>query len=389
LDTGPVTSLIERAEEVPQLHQAPAQEDDTNRLSGTILLAEDNPDNQRLITLNARRLGAELTVVENGELAVVAALARPYDLVLMDMQMPVMDGLTAVRTLRAKGYRGPIVALTANATAQDMQDCLNAGCDGFLTKPIERGRFAETLRSYLNLNAEEAPEDEPQPIFPPQLEKDPGLTGLMGQFLVRMVDYHKDLQQAMSGGDIEVVRQQARKIKAVGSDYMLPQVMEIAGQLEFAATASNGPAIQNLIAKLGTLINRIELAVPHPAKDQAASGDEPPIVSELMQEGPDMVDLVAYFVERLPGYLRCLQDAQAAGDMVVLKKQAHDLKAVGGGYGYPQVTELAMELEAAATEGQPETAGALIEAFGRLVGRIEANAALADQPTSATAGLGV
>jgi HPt (histidine-containing phosphotransfer) domain-containing protein len=94
-------------------------------------------------------------------------------------------------------------------------------------------------------------------------------------------------------------------------------------------------------------------------------------------------------VERLPGYLRCLQDAQAAGDMVVLKKQAHDLKAVGGGYGYPQVTELAMELEAAATEGQPETAGALIEAFGRLVGRIEANAALADQPTSATAGLGV
>ena len=384
LDTGSVASL---AEEAPRLPQQAEQEDAADLVSGTILVAEDNPDNQRLITLNARRLGAEITVVENGELAVAAALSRPYDLVLMDMQMPVMDGLTAVRILRAKGYCAPIVALTANATAQDMQNCLNAGCDGFLTKPIERGRFGETLRSHLKLNAENASEQDLDPIIPSQLQKDPGLTDLMEHFLASMIDLHGKLQHTMASGEIEEVRQQARKIKSMGADYMFPQVTEIAGRLEFAATAGNRAATQDLIAKLGTLIDRIELAVPRTVEMEADWGDETPIVSDLMQE-PEMADLVAYFLERLPGYLKGLQDAHAAGDMAALKKHAHDLKAVGGGYGYPQVTELAMKLEAACADGTPEKVGALVELFGRLAGRIDAGASLAGEPAPFAAAAG-
>jgi|GEM_PF-3638851 len=106
-------------------------------LSGEILLAEDTPDNQRLFSLYIKKAGSQLTIADNGKLAVEAALSRHFDLVLMDMQMPVMDGIEAVQTLRRAGYTQPIVALTANAMKEDQDKCFQAGCDGFLAKPVK------------------------------------------------------------------------------------------------------------------------------------------------------------------------------------------------------------------------------------------------------------
>jgi CheY-like chemotaxis protein len=116
------------------------------RLHGRILLAEDGVDNRRLLTAILRKAGAEVVTAENGEEAVAAvqqaaAVGTPFGLVLMDMQMPVMDGYTATRMLRAAGWRGAIVALTAHAMEGDRERCLAEGCDGYETKPVRADRL--------------------------------------------------------------------------------------------------------------------------------------------------------------------------------------------------------------------------------------------------------
>lgn len=132
-------------------HVSPLQERSSPRsgkiASGErILLAEDCTDNQRIITLILTNAGFQVTTAENGQLAcekVIAAMqeGKPFDMVLMDMQMPIVEGCEATRRLRAAGYARPIVALTAHATVEDRRRCLEAGCDFYVTKPINRAEL--------------------------------------------------------------------------------------------------------------------------------------------------------------------------------------------------------------------------------------------------------
>lgn len=115
-----------------------------------ILLAEDGVDSQRLISAILTHRGAEVSVVENGQLAILEALSaesseNPFDVVLLDMQMPVMDGYAAARQLRRAGYTRPIIAVTANVMPQDQQLCLAAGCDDYSRKPIDKGQLVESI----------------------------------------------------------------------------------------------------------------------------------------------------------------------------------------------------------------------------------------------------
>jgi len=148
----------ERLPNRSEIERHPADEVNATSLSipfeARVLLAEDALDMQRLLSFVLTKSGVDVTIAENGRIAVDMALAawyadQPFDLIFMDMQMPVLDGYTATRQLRQSGYPGPIVALTAHAMAGDREKCLEAGCNDYTTKPIERQTLIAMVSSYV------------------------------------------------------------------------------------------------------------------------------------------------------------------------------------------------------------------------------------------------
>jgi signal transduction histidine kinase len=149
-----VTVATGKLDGVPMLDSRPSKSPESQtswqsirvRAGLRILLADDCNDNRRIISHILSKAGFSVTLAENGleacEKAVAAMSAgQPFDLILMDMQMPIMEGYEATRRLRDAGYQGPVIALTAHAAADDRQKCIEAGCNHYLSKPIHRERL--------------------------------------------------------------------------------------------------------------------------------------------------------------------------------------------------------------------------------------------------------
>jgi PAS domain S-box-containing protein len=119
------------------------------RLSGQVLVVEDSANNRMLMKILLEKFGLQVTMASDGIQGLQMAQSRPFDLILMDIQMPRMTGYEVVRTLRDQGLRTPIVALTAHAMKEDHQRCLEVGCDQVMTKPVDRGRLKQILQQYL------------------------------------------------------------------------------------------------------------------------------------------------------------------------------------------------------------------------------------------------
>ena len=115
-----------------------------------IMVVDDGKPNRRLIKLILEKAGCQVTEAENGQIAVDKASETTFDVILMDMQMPVLDGYLATARLRELGYTSPILALTANAMTGDQEKCYNAGCDGFLSKPVNIDQLIATIGKYVN-----------------------------------------------------------------------------------------------------------------------------------------------------------------------------------------------------------------------------------------------
>jgi len=135
---------------------APDVEPDTstgNGFFGKVLAVEDSATNQRLIGLLLKQHGFKVTIAKDGKEAVEKALSESFDLILMDMQMPNMNGYDATKTLRRNHLKTPIVALTAKAMHGDREKCIDAGCNDYLAKPVKRKDLMEVIQKYLLLES--------------------------------------------------------------------------------------------------------------------------------------------------------------------------------------------------------------------------------------------
>jgi CheY-like chemotaxis protein len=117
--------------------------------SEVILIVEDNPTNRKLIEVILRRAGFQTLSVEDGESALEVALREKPQLILMDIQLPGMNGLEATRILRAASFLAPIIALTGNESGQERDEAAAAGCTAHITKPVDPRTFPDQIRSFL------------------------------------------------------------------------------------------------------------------------------------------------------------------------------------------------------------------------------------------------
>lgn len=148
--TGGKTSSQEKSES--HLESPPKSSSPAHRplQDSKILLVEDSRDNQLLIQILLEKAGARVTVADDGRQGIRKALQEDFSLVLMDVQMPEMDGIDAAQELRKKGYDKPIVALTAHAMKEEKERCLKSGFDDFLTKPVQKDRMIAILKTNIN-----------------------------------------------------------------------------------------------------------------------------------------------------------------------------------------------------------------------------------------------
>ena len=265
-----------------------------------ILVVDDGESNRRLVSLYLKRVGAEVIEAENGAEAVELALEKPFDVILMDMHMPVMDGFTATATLRKAAYEGHIIALTADVMKDDERKCREAGCSGFLTKPISLNRLLSTLSECVG-EGEPTVEREPdvsdpaveqlaadkqltadeqlgdihseveqlreearsaEPIVSSLPTDDPDFREIVEIFVERLHSQVALMRDVASAGDYEQLANLGHWLKGAGGTVGFDQFTAVAAKLESASNEKNVDSIHQHLSQIEDLVSRIVIEIP-------------------------------------------------------------------------------------------------------------------------------
>jgi two-component system sensor histidine kinase/response regulator len=222
-----------------------------------LLLAEDNPVNSKVALLLLERLGYAVDVAANGRAVLELLPKASYSLILMDCQMPGMDGYEATAIIREQErglHRIPIVAMTANAMPGDRERCIAAGMDDYLSKPIERARLAAILAKWVPLRPAASLPTEPTPA--------PGVSPreLTALFLEDAPARVAELEAAARQGDRDALRRAAHQLKGTAATVGATDVARSAAELERAAAGSPLDAVSDLLATLNIELDRVRRA---------------------------------------------------------------------------------------------------------------------------------
>ncbi len=251
--------------------QAAQSSSSTMKLEGRVLLAEDGLDNQKLISMILSKAGAEVNLASNGRIAMEMTLSAqsagtPYDVILMDMQMPEMDGYQATEKLRQAGYDGPIIALTAHAMSSDRQKCIDAGCDDYATKPVDRTDLLCMLGKIMGCPVNEPEESSPEAApsqrssdesIRSEFADDPDMTEVIEEFVARLPATMAAMTEAMANNYHEELQRLAHQLKGAGGGYGYPLLTDKASALEDAAKDADAESTRLAMNELQTLIRKV------------------------------------------------------------------------------------------------------------------------------------
>ncbi|MFT7620518.1 MAG: PAS domain S-box-containing protein [Planctomycetota bacterium] len=223
-----------------------------------LLVVDDNKDNRYLISAFLKDTDIDMDFAVNGQEAVVAALSYNYDCILMDMQMPVMDGYVATRTIRenearAHGYPTPVIALTADALSEDCSRALKAGCDAHLSKPIAKATLIHVLDQYgvYLKNPALLPDEEAVEIHE--------MDDIVERYVHNKTAVVDRMITALREENLDYISAEAHKIKGTGTSFGFPQLTEISTVLVKAARKRELEATQNAVEELHEAMKQIAI----------------------------------------------------------------------------------------------------------------------------------
>jgi len=260
LQNPPSEASTERAS-----HHAP-----TRIFSGSVLFADDALDNRRLVEHFLKKSGLNVVLAENGQEACDAVKTQAFDLILMDVQMPVMDGLTATRSIRKDGVQVPIIAISAGAMTSDIEKAIDAGCNTHLSKPFSRDSLYETVARYLPHDGSTPRERSVAPLVSTLVGGDPDMIPLLVDFLNGLPQRCLDISSACEASDFIKLAALAHKLKGSAGMYGFPELALLAGNVETIAKNSDREQAVTLVRQIHSLLPRIQRGRPDSGVAQPA-----------------------------------------------------------------------------------------------------------------------
>ncbi len=359
LDPGPIGKLSQvdqnSVRELAALQRAAKPAETLKLPKSRILVVDDGEANRQLASLFLKRAGAVVETAENGKIAVEMASAKHYDAILMDMQMPVMDGVTATKEITRLGIKTPVIALTANVMHDDEVKCRNAGCAGFLEKPIKMERLIDTLTKLFVTN-------------PPR------------SFEVGAAE--TVVQNTSDQSSKVVTESHSVAANTRGAKTWQPSLVEAGVQSHNSRIRNDQSMNTNNQRSDDCVRNNVPVSAVSQSESSSFAGPQsevqgsegqsslPPVESILPMDDLEIYEIVTEFTERLRGKVMEMRSLLEQDEFAMLRDMAHWLKGAGETVGFREMTAPAAKLEINSKQNNREECNVFLREIESLTNRI-------------------
>jgi CheY-like chemotaxis protein len=359
-----------------------------------VLVVDDGEENRELLKVVLADIGVTVVTAENGQQALEQLESQDFDIVLMDVQMPVMDGYTAARLMRERKYTLPVIAMTADAMLGAEQKCLDAGYSEYMTKPVDIDYLTDRLADHLGgelltereltepqqVDQKSAADDQPgelQAIVSSLPMSNPKFRSIVEKFVTRLGEQLTAIDSAWSQRNYDELAKLGHWLKGSSGSVGFNQFVEPAREFEQFAKDRDDSNLPGSIQALHAIYGRIALepaATGKPVLEIVKPGKEylipEKLISPYLETKPRLRPAIGIFINQLATRCDDVDSAVAAEDFQEIEKFGYWLKAYGGSVGFDVFTEPARDLETYAKEKQLDSVQHTVSVIKQLNSRI-------------------